>query len=563
MKNKCFFKAVFFFCFSLSVFSRGKQELIPCGSWIYSAVTSICLEQKIVNFADDAPLSIMELETMLKEIDFEKLSPPSKKLYNSIFSYFNRDFYGFYSDIIRFQLEPALNFSSFFKTSGQIPFVYDYYERNPFLECPLSISAGDFITMKMNLYLGQNKNSSVLNPNIFTNIPFSADQIDINFPDNSYLSAGFKFTEKTGINFQIGNGSKSIGNSLTGSMLWSSYLTGVAYGQFSLYSPNLKYTANTSQFNVDRYMYSHQLDFSFIKRFTFTIFEGNFVNAPMELRFLNPFTIFHGLAPWRDYDGSKYDSESRNCAYLGLKFQFVPVSSFRIYGIFAQTQFQTPYEVKNWPNDTTPSGMGGQIGAEYFLPLKNGLLSFGLEGSYAQPYLYIKESPNWSLVRTYAENLGDVTYPFYQWIGSPYGPDTAGGKIKIKYEIPSKFSVELSYLFLARGEMSGDSIFRNWKDENGNYKWGGVKTQTDTNGWCYPGSGGEALEEAKKKQSLTAPSGICEYVNTITLTASYYFSPMFSVFTQPSFVYAENANHKEGSSAFSFEFAAGCRFSCR
>lgn len=542
----CAICAPFFFC--AGVFARGNQELVESGNWIYSALGEISAEQKTANFSDSGPLSIAELRMYMSEIDYSALSEPSKALYDCVVSYFDETPLSVKAGEVTCGIEPFVNFSAFYKTEDDIPWVYDRYERKPLLFVPVSVSIGDFFTAKMDVYFSENKNSSLLNGN-YTNIPVSADNIDINFPDNGYVSLGKMISPETGVSLKIGKGSKNIGRTSIGSVIWSDRMTGISYAEASVFSPNFRYSANVSQFNVDRYMYLHQLDARFFKKVTFTAIEGMFVNAPLELRYLNPFTIFHGMAPWRDYGSN----ESTTCAYLGLKFQYVPVSNMRIYGLYAMTQFQTHYEVTNWPDNTTPNGIGFQGGLEYFLPVKKGRLNFSLEGSSAQPYLYIKESPAWSLVHTFSESIGNAGYSFYEWIGSPFGPDTVGGELKIGWQIPNRFSLNLKYLFMAKGEMSENSVFKS-------VNWGGTvtKSPSDLNGWCYPESGDMDKAEAKRRQGLATPTGIPEYVNRISLSASYNWTKKIETVLQPSLVFVGNSGHQNGEKRFGFEIAAAC-----
>lgn len=552
----------------LSVSARSLQELVPAGHWVYDSIENISMEAGIVNFADSEPMTIQELNLYLSEIDVSSLSEACQEEYQRILDYFDYKPLGLNSDLLTLGLEPSINISGFYKTNDDIDWVYDRYERKPVLKAPMTFSLSDYVAMSMDLSFGMNKNT-MLKDSRYTNIPVAADDLDINFPDTGYFSAGYKITDKTGISFQLGKGARNIGRSLTGSMIWSEYLTGVSYGQLNMYSPSLKYTGIVSQFNVDRYMYIHQLDARFFKKFSFTVLEGIFVNAPMELRFLNPWTIFHGMAPWRDYDNMDYDSESHTCAYLGLKFQFVPVDNLKFYGTFAMTQYQTPYENNNYSDNVTPNGMGGQLGGRYYIPYKKGRFSFSLEGSYAQPYLYIKESPNWSLVRTYVENMGEKKYPFYEWIGSPFGPDTVSGELSAGYEVPEKWSVNLVYLFMARGEMSGTNVFTSMTGSDGRYSWGGLYTGNDyPDGWCYPTHDEDKSryssvfpdKDGKALQSLVTPTGTPEYVNRISLKGIYRLSKSIEFAFQPSFVVILNNNHESGETAHGLEIAGACSF---
>ena len=556
----CVILCFFFFPFFAFSVTRGNQELVPAGSWVYDNLFSISVESGIINFADNAPLSVEEIKVYLSEIDYDSLSSSGKKQYDEIQKYFDRQLPSFDSGFLSFAIEPSLNLSGFYKTNDDLDWVYDRYERRHFLDVPLSLNCGNYLTLKMDTFLGMNKSYSLHN-NVYSNIPLGADYIDINFPDEGYLSTGYVFGKNTGINFQLGKGERNIGRTLTGSMIWSRYLTGVSYGSLTLYSPNIRYTGNVSQFGVDRYMYYHEFEGRFFRKFTFTALEGMFINAPMELRFLNPFTIFHGMAPWREYEPEEYDAESHICAYLGIKFQYVPVKNLRIYGLYAMTQFQTPFEVNNYPNDVTPNGIGGQLGSELFIPLKDGKLYFGIEGSYAQPYLYIKEGPNWTLVKTYYENSGDKRHPFYEWIGSPFGPDTVSCEFKAEYSVPHKYSLGLVYLLMARGEMSEDRVFTTMAGDSRHPAWGGVHTpEKIPDDWCYPDKERQGIENAKHNQKLVTPTGIPENVNRLSVRGTYWLNDKTEITLQPSYVLIFNNDHKKGNTQQGIEIACAVSY---
>ncbi len=616
LNGKSFFIsiALLFVCSSVFPASRGAQELIPSGHWIYDSLMAISLESRRVNFADCAPISIQELKLYLSEIDYDSLSEAGRKDYDSIISYLNEKNFSFGYSILSIGIEPSFNLSGFFKTDRKretwltydadtdtfgrgeheaIGWIFDRYQRKHVVEMPVTITCGDYLTMSTDLYLGQSKGASQKNF-YYSNFPISVDDIDINFPDTGYLSTGIMLTDKVGVGFQLGSGSRSIGRSATGSIIWSDYLTGVSYAQIEAYCPVFKYTGSVSQFNVDKYMYMHQIDFRLFKILQLTALEGMLVYAPLELRFLNPWTIFHGMSPWRDYDPTSTDPESNTCAYLGLKFQLTPVRNLRFYGLYAMTQFQTPYETSNYPDSPTPNGIGAQLGVEAYVPYRAGRFLMNLEGSWADPYLYIKESPNWTLVRTYSENIGEKTI-FYEWIGSPFGPDTISGDLKVGYEVPKKYSFNLGYLFMARGEQSGTKVFDRMKIADNPFfwwktsvLWGGQRRYFDTSEtykipyeyeltstgirlkynentylaqWCYPNSHHQS--NWKKLRDAVAPSGTPEFVNRITGRTTLYPNDWLTLIVQGGYVMIFNRDNMRGDTARGFEIALAAEIKFR
>lgn len=564
--KKIFAAIGLFFVFAEFIFARGAQELVESGHWIYDSLTALSLESKILNFSGTAPLSIQQIKLILDELDYDSLSESGRADYDRIIRYCDEKPIGLViSDIVTLGIEPEFNFEGFYKTNSDIGWIWDRYSRSPLIDAPVSIAVADYVTLKMDVFLGQNKGASLHNYN-YTNILYDLDDFDINFPDTGYLATGLMLTKKTGIKFDIGRGTHSVGRTLTGSMIWSDYLTGASYARLELFSPSFKYTAGISQFNVDKYFYHHQMDVRFFKKLQITLIEGLLVYAPMELRYLNPWTIFHGFAAWRDYDPSDDDPESNTCDYFGVNFQFVPIKNTRFYGLFAMTQFQTPYETSNYGDSPTPNGLGLQGGNETYIPCGGGRFHFAIEGSWADPYLYIKESPNWSMVRTYSENMGDKAI-FYEWLGSPFGPDTISGELTVGYEVPDKWSLDFIYLYMARGEQSGTSVFDNMKAADGSNLWGGQRTKFDTTNsiytkdWAYPDK--TTQSDWEEKRDAISPSGTPEFVNRLSLRGTYRFNKHIKMTFQPSYVVILNHNHENGEKAYGFEIAGALNISLK
>ena len=367
--SKIFFPLFFSVC--LPAFSRGAQELIPASSWIYDAAAAIGMEAGIVNFADSTPITIAEMKSYLGEIDSEKLSAAGKKQYERIFEWFDEKGLGLESSLMSLTAEPSVNLEGYYKTNNDISWIFDRYDRAPVIDLPVTLAMNDFVTMQMDLYLSQNKNTMAEN-DTYTNVPLQASDFDVNFPDSAYLSTGYGFNDECGVEFMFGSPEKSIGRTGTKSLIYSENVTGATTGQLSLYSPNLKYTASITQLGTysdihtnaadsgdyaeyetsnGAYLYMHQLEARLFKRLTLTAVEGLSVYAPFEMRYLNPLTIMHGYAAWRDYGYN----EAYTCDYFGLKFNYIPARYWRLYGLFAMSQFQTPYELDIAGDDVTPS----------------------------------------------------------------------------------------------------------------------------------------------------------------------------------------------------------------
>lgn len=544
--------------FAFQGYARGGQELVRAGSWVYDALAALSIESGTVDFSDQAPLSVAELKTYLFEIDYDILSPAGKSLYRRLEDYFGDDDLAFTADILQLGIRPELNLEGYYKFKDELPWVYNRYDKKPVLYAPVFLNLGNFLSLGMDLELGINK-KQMEKKDDYTNVPLSGTQLSTDFPKTGYLSAGYKFTDKTGINLQVGMGEQEVGRSLTGSVIQSCYFTGASYANLEVFNPNVRYNMNITQFNVDKYMYTHRFDFRFFDRLSVSVQESTLVPGPMELRFLNPLTIFHGMHNWTDYGGGLddlYGWDETACAYLALKASYALTNNIRIYGLYAQDQLQTPYETSRWPNDTTPNGFGGQLGIESYIPAATGYLHGRLEGYYSTPYLYIKESPQWSMARSYTENIGyaDTEDALYEWIGSPFGPDTIAGKLALGYEVPGRWSLTAAGLFMMKGEMSDTKIFNNrsWRGRDASF---GMMPDAkgwnyDVESWVFPNTKTQGKENAKKRQKMTTPSsyykGAPEYVLNASLKLTYEPFDYLSLQVQPSYSYIMNAGNVRG-----------------
>jgi len=525
---------------------RSAQELVQSGSWIYDAVTALAMESGTVNFADCSALSIEEIKTYLQEIEYDFLSAAGKTQYDMIMSYFANNTWSADCGIVSVGTEPEVNVEGQYKSNSDLDWIFDRYARKPFIAFPLTLSLGDWVSMYSGIHFAQNKGVMSHDDN-YINIPLSADATDINFPWNTYFSTGHKFNENAGVAFKFGTNPRSVGRTLTGSCIMSDYLTGATYAELSFFSSNIKWTTEAVQLNVDRYYYSHRIDLRLFKKVSFSVLEGTLTNAPLELRYLNPFTIYHGFTPWRDYGSN----DSHNCEIMAFKAEYSPVKYLRFYGLFVQDQWQTLYERTNWPDDETPNGLGGQLGTEAYIPAGDGYFHAALEGYYADPFLYIKQSPKWSYVRTYSENIGDMAV-FYEWVGSPFGPDTVSGELTAGYEVPAKWSLNLTYLFICRGQYSDSSIFTKCG-------WGGTELDSDDSKWIYPIKG--ATGYIAQRDAVTPSGENPEYVNRISLRGTWHPASYLSVTLQPGYVFTYNNGHVAGETAQGFEAAVS--ISCK
>jgi len=394
----------------------------------------------------------------------------------------------------------------------------------------------------------------------YVNVPWDpVPQFDIHFPKRSYVSFGVPVGEASGVNFTIGQGENFFGRTRTGSVIVSEYLQRVIYAQASVYSPAFKYTAQIMQYEVNKYHYMHYIQVRPHRTFSVSLAEGVIVNAPLELRFLNPFSIFHGFESYKTYadyntdvgnGGGKDDQNghSRIGSYFGAKLEWQPLRNLRLYGLFVMDVFNLPMKKENGVSDLYPDAMGFQAGAEYSFPVQGGYWEFGLEGVYTYPYLYVLYDKGWSFYKEVPE-LDIMTSrtgtPLRYWTGTPFGPDTIAGVFWTGFRSSAGWYAGLSFEFSARGERSDLSIF-------------------DDTIYSYRSS--------NEVYHVTAsPTGIPVFTYTTSLRFEYHPSKWFSFAIQPGYrvtvnsgngsgTIVGNAKREEGRVEHSFEAALSMRF---
>lgn len=538
---KKFFSIVVFALLSAAAFCapRRGSDLVPSGHWLYDAVSDVYIDFGRWNFFDQTPLTVMELRGMLEEIPVEKLSASGKAQYMRAMEYFDQFDFSFDVGIFSLGIEPKVNIEGYAKTNENLKWLYNYHERERLAEAPIRLTVSDYLTVFMGLGVGQRRSYMLKNDNYVNHI-FIEEAFDPNITHFTYLSSGYRWKNGVGVNLNFGMGRHNYGRASLGSVIQSDWLTDLPYGTFRFYSPIFTYAFNIQQLNQKETMYAHEIDFRLWRRFTFGFLEGGAAYDVFDMKFLNPFGIFHAYELNNVYDW---------ISYMGVKFNFVPCKNMRLYFLIAKTEHQMFTEQTSGPG-ALPEGRGLQGGLDLQFPLAGGFLKFNLEGYYASPYLWIKQSPNWSLVSA----KGDQNGPDYEWIGSPVGPDSIAGKISASYEKPGKWSICANYVFAARGEFSSDDIFTK-------YFWvNGFTTNTHLEGkWIYVDN--PAYEYGR---GYSSPHGVAEYDNVIYFRASYSPTKWLTVCAQPAYILAFNHNHKSGNFEHGFEMALSCKFDfCR
>jgi hypothetical protein len=546
-RNKRFLKiAIFAVCVSVSRTAPAlpSQTLVRSGEWVYDALAILSREQQRVFFADSS-LTVEQIERLLAELDKETLSPSGKIIYEQVEAYLRSSAQiSLESDALAVGIDAVFQPEFYFKTNPAANWIYDYHRRNPLFLTSISLSLGSFIALEFDPYFGQNEYAATQHDNR-VNIPLDpVTQTDLHYPKWAYLSAGLPLGRFSGIHFAIGIGNDFLGRTDTGSIILSEYMERVNYAQLSIYSPLLKYTMETMQLQALKYQYMHYLHVRPYKTVSVTLTEGLIVNAPLELRYLNPLMIFHGYEAYKTYDDYNDDlanqtapvdstGTSRVGSFFGAKIEFQPFKYLRLYGLFAMDQLQLGIERDNWPDDLTPDALAFQAGTEVSIPVHHGYWAFSLEGVYTYPYMYVLYDKGWSFYKELDE-FDKMTIRY--WTGTPFGPDSIAGALSFGHYAlypngKSQWSLKFSFLFLAQGERSDPAIF-------------------DTNDY---------RPSHEVADVVVPPTGTPMYTYTANLLGTWAPFDWLHIAIQPGYRVISNHQHTTGKLEHGFEIALSLR----
>ena len=136
---------------------RGGQTLFEPRHWIYDSLQILEQECAIVQFSDQAPLSLNQVRAMLGEIDYDLLSQAGRAQYDRIIGFFNESGFSVSASIFQARVEPELNLEGYAKTNSKAPWIYDRYEKKHFLELPITLGVGDYATLFADIFAGINR----------------------------------------------------------------------------------------------------------------------------------------------------------------------------------------------------------------------------------------------------------------------------------------------------------------------------------------------------------------------------------------------------------------------
>lgn len=527
MKKKLFVILLSFISLSLFAKSGNSTQIIKSGHWIYDDLEALCMESKTEFFFETQPMTIGEMHFYFQKIPYEKLSENGQKTWEKVKAFLTKNDDFFPEQELRLFGNVKTNPEFYFKSNPDIDWSFNYYIKDFMLTIPVIIGFSDYITIEPDFMVGKNQ-PCMQEPYNFTNIVYNGEHFEFLFPRFAYGSTGHAFNN-WGLNFYIAKEGLQVYNTQLGSILYNKTFETDAYCSLNLYTEYLKYSMHVAQVDNQRFLYMHHVNMRPFKWIKVGVFEGSLLNAPFEIRYLNPFMLMHQFGSWDQYghllteNEDEYYGEGRFCAYFGLTFEVIPFRNFKIYGLYAQNEILDLGGSRTDKALSVPDSIGAQLGAQYNINLEKGIIKTYLEGVYTSPYLYVKQSPEWSLYRKRSnmQTSGDTE----SWIGSPFGPDCFAVTLKAEYDSQEKWKAGIGYTFSIHGENSAENMFSQYDEEKGIYTY-------------YPYAQYKLAENdderlaARDKGRYMWMTGICTYKHQIKVNGTYSFLENLSAYAQ-------------------------------
>jgi len=515
-------------------------DMIPVGDPILEDLRYLSLESGRPFLSLPPPLAPAEVEQFLDSLDESLLSEPAREAYyrarkrlapEARLSLTSDHFSVFFN--INSTLEARVRFNR------DIDWYPQYPKIAPMISVPLRFFFGNIVQLYFEPLVSVNP-PHYQSADIFgINMHYNTENLDPTLPHRAFIAAGGPWW-----NFQLGRDRLFWGTGHTGSLTFADNSAYFEYARLSLFSKIFKYSLIVNQMplritndlydpssldppstwdldsithTTQRNFYLHRLDFSFFNRITISAMEGVMVgNSPLEIRYLNPFIIFHSFFSWVDYDewpetAKVHGSGSMNGSFFSVEVNWNIIKSLSVYGQFVMNEFALKSELEN--PDQPPNAMGYMAGLNYTHSFNTWGSAFFLEFVYTDPFLYVLSSPFASFIQMCKVGPAEA-HVQYRFIGYPR--DTISLTLGGRFFKGDTLSFSGSFSWLSKGE----------HDKNG-LEWDWEKSQ--------------AAREAK------TPSGTAENSFIISLGAQWKPLPYLGINGSLTGIVAHNNNHNSGS----------------
>ncbi|MDY4799664.1 MAG: hypothetical protein SO157_10080, partial [Bullifex sp.] len=401
-----------------------KTYLVTDDVWIMT--DRLCRMNGVLGPVPVSPTTESEIRVALNRLDYGKLSPESRKLYDLIISEFDSSKGWSYSDDTLL-LDPTLSINPqiYLFNNQNITYAPEFFrqyrDRDQLLSIELEAAVGknvylDFMYSYMDsptafaLEDGKQVTGDFFhnfsNASTFFNIAMNGDVTGIftgNNGNNVTRIFSYQPTKVGGsfgndyLNFFIGRSRQTLGNGVTGNLIIGDNFSYQEMMKLSIFSNVFSYHLSLTHYdNAEkqesfRFDTKHQnrtvqrLDFSLADKVRLSVNIGAHIysNTMFDWRMIMPMMLVHNWNNNSEENELQPGDEINNI--LGLEAEWIVNRNLLLSAQVAIDQFRLPVE----KDSVVPSAFGFLINTRYLTPVKSGIFDSWVEFVYTNPYLYL------------------------------------------------------------------------------------------------------------------------------------------------------------------------------
>jgi hypothetical protein len=472
MRHHRFVFLLIFFLTACGLFAS-PYDMIHAGESVLEDLRYLSLESGNSFLSFTPPLAPAEAEQFLNSLDPSLLSAPAREAYYRVKKRLAPEApLTFSGNNLNITLNINSTIEGRYRFNDDISWSPLYPKIPPVFSFPLGFYFVDTLQLFIEPIIAVNP-GRYPTETLGTNIPYEYVDYDDNVALRAFIAAGGPWW-----NFQLGRDRLFWGTGQTGSLTFADNSAFFEFLRLSFFSDFFKYSLLVNQMHLiidgimtvpippdtlaqttQRYYYLHRLDFSFFNRVSLGVMEGVMVgNSPPEIRFLNPFLVFHSLFTWRDYEKWSPSEGDLNGSILSLELNWNITKNLSVYGQLVMNEWALQVELRSDP-EQPPNALGYLAGAGFTHSFNIWGSFFFLEFIYTDPYCYMLSSPFGSFIQMRRSDGKQ-----YYFIGYPR--DTITLTLGARFFKNDIMVINGDFSWISKGEHDKDGLKWDWENSD-------------------------------------------------------------------------------------------------
>lgn len=587
--------AVLILCSSLSagVTSENRQKIYDVYSDEYRAMKYLYIAEGLALPSTSGPWSAAELDMMLSRVEEHGIDDGNMEICRYLKDSLAKEARLNPDDNFGLTISADVAIEAYMHTNSEdftSPDSYarkarslygDYNLATPLVSVPLETWIGNNIYGYSAFDLGVNRSlisldndssssASYKGTNISHNIifipPTQMNDLNLNFPYRAFGSIGGDWW-----NISIGRERLSWGPGESGNFVIGDQIPYHNNARFTAFTNSFKYIFSLSSFihpsnyfdtdsnGLDYFdpsydqtaprkglemMVNHRIEWRIANKVNMALTESiMYANSEGSIDFLvlSPTAIFHN-----------YYIRGNANSLISLELDFSPVRHWDIYAQVAIDEFKLPGE---FSNDGPPSASAYQVGAKFSYPMGKGVLYGSIEGTYTDPWLYLRDDGD-----SYSGNKAGINFivgiPEFtnsggnytlNYVGYRYGGDAIVARLNVGYEVYDSYYVDSALTYIAHGCF--DALTR-WEEVVP-----GSKDDPSAPSSSHPSSGNYS-----KDPNWEARNAVSHTVN-ISIEGGYTPIANLNLFMRGDIIFIVNSGNIKGVNANDLQLSLGVSYS--